>query len=57
MGDPTGPMALTGTPEQLAERVQAHLDIGCTMFQMEFFGKDTVEPARIFAEQVAPHFR
>ncbi len=57
MGDPTGPIALTGTPDQVVERVQKHLDLGCTMFMMEFFGKDTVEPARLFAEQVMPHFR
>jgi alkanesulfonate monooxygenase SsuD/methylene tetrahydromethanopterin reductase-like flavin-dependent oxidoreductase (luciferase family) len=57
MGDPAGPIALTGTPERVAERVQKHIDLGCTMFMMEFFGRDTVEPARLFAEQVLPHFR
>ncbi|MEE9277759.1 MAG: TIGR03560 family F420-dependent LLM class oxidoreductase [Dehalococcoidia bacterium] len=57
MGDPTGPLALTGTPEQVAERIQKHVDLGCTMFVMEFFGRDTVEPATLFAREVAPHFR
>ena len=57
MGDPAGPIALTGTPDMVAERIQHHIDLGCTMFMMEFFGRDTVEPARLLAEQVAPHFR
>ena len=35
---------------------QAHIDLGCTMFVMEFFGKDTIEPATLFAEEVVPEF-
>ncbi len=57
MGDPTGPLALTGTPERVREQVQKHVDLGCTMFVMEFFGRDTREPARLFAETVLPHFQ
>lgn len=57
MGDPKGPMAITGTPEQCAEAVQKHIDLGCTMFVMEFFGRDTREPAALFAETVMPQFR
>jgi len=55
--DPTGPMALSGTPGQVAERIQAHLDIGCTMFNIEFFGRDTREPAELFAREVLSQFR
>ena len=57
MGDPKGPLAITGTPERCAEQIRKHIDLGCTMFVMEFFGKDTLEPARLFAEQVLPDFR
>ena len=57
MGDPKGPLAITGTPERCAEQVQKHIDLGCTMFIMEFFGKDTLEPAQLFAEEVLPQFR
>ena len=57
MGDPKGPLAITGTPERCAEQIQKHIDLGCTMFVMEFFGKDTMEPAQLFAEEVAPNFR
>jgi len=57
MGDPNGPLAITGTPDRCAEQIQKHIDLGCTMFVMEFFGKDTLEPAQLFAEEVVPQFR
>ena len=57
MGDPKGPLAITGTPERCTEQIQKHIDLGCTMFVMEFFGKDTQEPAQLFAEEVLPAFR
>lgn len=57
MGDPKGPMAITGTSEQCCEAIQKHIDLGCTMFIMEFFGRDTLEPAQLFKEEVVPHFR
>lgn len=56
MGDPKGPMAITGSPDQCCEAIQKHIDLGCTMFVMEFFGKNTQEPAQLFAEEVVPHF-
>jgi alkanesulfonate monooxygenase SsuD/methylene tetrahydromethanopterin reductase-like flavin-dependent oxidoreductase (luciferase family) len=57
MGDPTGPLALTGTPDRVAAQIEKHLELGCTMFMIEFFGRDTREPARLFAEKVMPRFR
>lgn len=57
MGDPKGPLAITGTPEQCAEAVQKHIDLGCTMFVIEFFGRDTREPAELFATTVMREFR
>jgi alkanesulfonate monooxygenase SsuD/methylene tetrahydromethanopterin reductase-like flavin-dependent oxidoreductase (luciferase family) len=57
MGDPKGPIAITGTPDQCCEAIQKHIELGCTMFVMEFFGRDTREPAQLFAEEVAPNFR
>src|SRR6266481_1946135 len=46
-----------GTPAQVIERIRRHTALGCTLFVMEFFGRDTREPARLFAEQVLPAFR
>ncbi len=57
MGDPTGPLALTGTPKRVQEQIQKHIDLGCTMFVMEFFGRDTREPAKLFADTVMKEFR
>lgn len=56
MGDPKGPIAITGTPEQCCEAIQKHIDLGCTMFVMEFFGRNTLEPAQLFCEEVASNF-
>ena len=57
MGDPKGPIAITGTAQQCVDAIGKHIDLGCTMFVMEFFGRDTMVPAQLFAEEVAPHFR
>ena len=57
MGDPTGPLAIAGSPQRVKEQIQKHIDLGCTMFLMEFFGRDTREPAQLFAETVLPHFK
>jgi alkanesulfonate monooxygenase SsuD/methylene tetrahydromethanopterin reductase-like flavin-dependent oxidoreductase (luciferase family) len=46
-----------GTPAQVVERIERHRALGCTHFVIEFFGRDTREPARLFAEQVLPAFR
>jgi alkanesulfonate monooxygenase SsuD/methylene tetrahydromethanopterin reductase-like flavin-dependent oxidoreductase (luciferase family) len=45
-----------GTPTQVIERIQRQVKEGCRMFVVEFFGKDTREPARLFAETVLPAF-
>jgi alkanesulfonate monooxygenase SsuD/methylene tetrahydromethanopterin reductase-like flavin-dependent oxidoreductase (luciferase family) len=57
MGDPTGPLAIAGSPQRVREQIQKHIDLGCTHFIMEFFGRTTIEPARLFAETVLPHFK
>lgn len=56
MGDPKGPLAITGTAQQCVEAINKHIDLGCNMFVMEFFGRDTIEPAQLFAEEVLPQF-
>ena len=57
MSDPTGPLAIAGSPETVRAQIQKHIDLGCTMFLMEFFGRDTREPAKLFAETVLPQFK
>jgi F420-dependent oxidoreductase-like protein len=46
-----------GTPAQVIDRIERYVRLGCTLFVVEFFGKDTREPARLFAERVLPAFR
>jgi F420-dependent oxidoreductase-like protein len=46
-----------GTPERVVEGIERHVALGCTGFIIEFFGRDTREPARLFAEAVLPRFR
>ena len=46
-----------GAPPQVIERIERQVKDGCRNFVMEFFGRDTREPARLFAEQVLPAFR
>ncbi|HZU77606.1 MAG TPA: TIGR03560 family F420-dependent LLM class oxidoreductase [Dehalococcoidia bacterium] len=57
MGDPRGPLALAGTPDTVAKQIQKHAELGCRYFIIEFFGRDTREPAELFAETVMPRFR
>ncbi len=46
-----------GTPEQVIEKIEHHRALGCGLLVIEFFGRDTREPARLFAERVMPAFR
>lgn len=52
-----GPHSICGTADQCAERIEQHIALGCTMFVIEFYGRDTREPAQLFAETVMPRFR
>jgi probable F420-dependent oxidoreductase len=45
-----------GHPARVVERIENLRKMGCTMLVMELFGRDSREPARLFAEQVLPHF-
>lgn len=57
MGDAIEAHGIWGSPAGVIERIERHLRLGCTSFVIEFFGRDTREPARLFAEQVMPAFR
>ena len=45
-----------GTPARIIDCIERHQALGCTHFVIEFFGRDTREPARLFAERVLPAF-
>lgn len=46
-----------GTPDAVIERIERHRALGCTLFAIEFFGRDTKPAARLFADKVMPAFR
>ncbi len=46
-----------GDPGQVIERIERHRELGCSLFVIEFFGRDTRAPARLFAEKVMPAFQ
>ena len=46
-----------GHPQRVIDRIAEHRELGCTMFVIEFFGRDTREPAQLFAENVVPALR
>jgi probable F420-dependent oxidoreductase len=45
-----------GSPDAVIERIERHRALGCSLFVIEFFGRDTTLPARLFAETVMPAF-
>ena len=46
-----------GPPARVIECIERHRALGCTLFLIEFFGRDTRPAARLFAEKVMPAFR
>ena len=48
---------LVGTPEQVAEKVQTYVDLGCSGFVPWCSDYPDTESMRLFAEQVIPNFR
>jgi alkanesulfonate monooxygenase SsuD/methylene tetrahydromethanopterin reductase-like flavin-dependent oxidoreductase (luciferase family) len=57
MGASLAEHGIWGTPARVIDQIERHRALGCTSFVIEFFGRDTREPARLFAEQVMPAFR
>ena len=48
---------LVGTPEQVAEKIKAYVDLGCTGFYPWCSDYPDTETLRLFAEQVVPALR
>ena len=48
---------LVGTPEQVAEKIQAYIDLGCTGFVPWCSDYPDTESLRLFGEKVIPNFR
>jgi F420-dependent oxidoreductase-like protein len=56
MGGALEEHGIWGSPEAVVERIERHRALGVSLFVIEFFGRDTREPARLFADKVMPAF-
>ena len=56
MGGALEEHGIWGSPAGVIERIERHRGLGVSGFVIEFFGRDTREPARLFAEKVMPAF-
>jgi alkanesulfonate monooxygenase SsuD/methylene tetrahydromethanopterin reductase-like flavin-dependent oxidoreductase (luciferase family) len=56
MGGAIEEHGIWGTPERVIECIERHRELGVSLFIIEFFGRDTREPARLFAEAVASNY-
>ena len=56
MGGQIEEHGIWGSPAGVIERIEKHRALGVSGFIIEFFGRDTREPARLFAEKVMPAF-
>ncbi len=48
---------ISGTAEECIEQIRDLANAGCDLLVIEFFGRDTREPAQLFAERGAPIVR
>jgi len=56
MGGALEEHGIWGSPERVIECIERHRALGVSFFVIEFFGRDTREPARLFAETVMSHY-
>jgi probable F420-dependent oxidoreductase len=56
MGGALEEHGIWGSPDGVIERIERHRGLGVSGFVIEFFGRDTREPARLFAKKVLPAF-
>jgi alkanesulfonate monooxygenase SsuD/methylene tetrahydromethanopterin reductase-like flavin-dependent oxidoreductase (luciferase family) len=56
MGGALEEHGIWGSPERVIEGIERHRALGVSLFVIEFFGRDTREPAQLFAETVMKHY-
>ena len=50
-------MGLVGTPEMITGRLNEYVENGATMFILSFLGGDWEKEAKLFRDEVSPHFK
>jgi len=56
MGEALEAHGIWGSPARVIEAIERHRALGVSLFVIEFFGRDTREPAQLFHERVMPAF-
>jgi alkanesulfonate monooxygenase SsuD/methylene tetrahydromethanopterin reductase-like flavin-dependent oxidoreductase (luciferase family) len=56
MGGALEEHGIWGSPERVIDCIERHRALGVSLFVIEFFGRDTRVPVRLFAESVMPAF-
>ena len=56
MGGALEEHGIWGTPTRVIDCIERHGKLGASLLVVEFFGRDTRVPARLFAEKVLPAF-
>ncbi len=56
MGGTLEEHGIWGSPDRVIEGIERHRALGVSFFVIEFFGRDTREPAQLFAETVMKHY-
>ena len=56
MGGALEEHGIWGSPDRVIESIERHRALGVSLFVIEFFGRDTRAPARLFHETVVPAF-
>jgi len=49
--------AIAGTPDECIARLEEYRDAGCTHIMLEIWGDDRTGQAKLFGEEVLPHFK
>jgi alkanesulfonate monooxygenase SsuD/methylene tetrahydromethanopterin reductase-like flavin-dependent oxidoreductase (luciferase family) len=56
MGAALAEHGIWGSPDRVIECIERHRALGCSLFVIEFFGRDTRVPAELFAHTVLKHY-
>ncbi len=48
---------IAGTPAECVARIEEYRDAGCTHIMLEIWGEDRTGQAKLFGEEVLPHFK
>jgi alkanesulfonate monooxygenase SsuD/methylene tetrahydromethanopterin reductase-like flavin-dependent oxidoreductase (luciferase family) len=48
---------IAGTPEECIQKIEEYRSAGCTHIMLEIWGDDRTGQAKLFGDEVLPHFK